>query len=284
MLREKFTENLVYSQFFNFEVLNYFDSLATDENYEWIVRYFDALMKEENKTAEKFNKHHIRPCFSFKDKEHKNRKETQKLADKFNDNLIKLSVYNHTIAHYCLWKIFNNWDSKTAFQRMCNKKDLINNLTENELMEIAKLQEDCAKTNKTEKEIKERKRNYAIKYREENKDDLKQSKHNYYINNMEHEKNRAKEDRLKRIDEVREYDRERYYKNKEQKLEYAKTRYQEKHDEILEKQKARSNQKCYDPKENDICSLQALQKRKRKDKEKYKDVVPRDCIIKENQQ
>ena len=97
-------------------------------------------------------------------------------------------------------------------------------------------------------------------------------------------KNRAKEDRLKRIDEVREYDRERYYKNKEQKLEYAKTRYQEKHDEILEKQKARSNQKCYDPKENDICSLQALQKRKRKDKEKYKDVVPRDCIIKENQQ
>ena len=91
-------------------------------------------------------------------------------------------------------------------------------------------------------------------------------------------------EQLKHIDEVREYDRERYYKNKEQKLEYAKTHYQEKHDEILEKQKARSNQKCYDPKENDICSLQALQKRKRKDKEKYKDVVPRDCIIKENQQ
>ena len=284
MLREKFTENLNYSQFFSFEVLDYFYSICTDENYKWIGKYFDVLMKEENKSAKKFNKHHIRPCFSFKDKEHKNRKETQKLADKFNDNLIKLSIYNHTIAHYCLWKIFNNWDSKTPFQRMCNKKDLINNLTENELKEIAKLQEDCAKTNKTEEEIKERKRNYGIKYREENKDDLKQSKHNYYINNMEHEKNRAKEDRLKLIDEVREYDRERYYKNKEQKLEYAKTRYQEKHDEILEKQKALSNQKCYDPKENDFCSLQALQKRKRKDKEKYKDVKPIECLVKTKDQ
>ena len=72
-------------------------------------------------------------------------------------------------------------------------------------------------------------------------------------------------------------------KIKNKNLSMQKTRYQEKHDEILEKQKARSNQKCYDPKENDFCSLQALQKRKRKDKEKYKDVVPRDCIIKENQ-
>ena len=71
MLREKFTENLNYSQFFSFEVLDYFDSICTDENYEWIVKYFDVLMKEENKTAEKFNMHHIRPCFSFKDKEHK---------------------------------------------------------------------------------------------------------------------------------------------------------------------------------------------------------------------
>lgn len=151
MLREKFTENLVYSQFFNFEVLNYFDSLATDENYEWIVRYFDALMKEENKTAEKFNKHHIRPCCTFKDKEHKNRKQTQKLADKFNGNLIKLSVYNHFFAHYYLWKIFNNRDCKLGFRRMCGQSNFIDNLTENELKEIAKLQEDCAKTNKTEK-------------------------------------------------------------------------------------------------------------------------------------
>lgn len=61
MPRKKFTENLIYLQFFSFEVLDYFDSICTDENYEWIEKYFDVLMKEENKTAEKFNEHHIRP-------------------------------------------------------------------------------------------------------------------------------------------------------------------------------------------------------------------------------
>lgn len=273
-------DKVVFSQ----EIIDYFENLRNEKTSEWIDKYFEVLSDESNLISEKYNIHHIRPCCTFKDKEHKNRKQTQKLADKFNGNLIKLSIYNHFFAHYYLWKIFNNRDCKLGFRRMCGQSNFTDNLTENELKEIAKLQEDCAKTNKTEKEIKERKRNYAIKYREENKDDLKQSKHNYYINNMEHEKNRAKENRLKRIDEVREYDRERYYKNKEKNSEKRKQHYLENRDEILEKQKARSNQKCYDPKENDFCSLQALQKRKRKDKEKYKDVNPKDCIIKEDQQ
>ena len=272
-------DKVVFSQ----EIIDYFENLRNEKTSEWIDKYFEVLSDKNNLISEKYNIHHIRPCCTFKDKEHKNRKQTQKLADKFNGNLIKLSIYNHFFAHYYLWKIFNNRDCKLGFRRMCGQSNFTDNLTENELKEIAKLQEDCAKTNKTEKEIKERKRNYAIKYREENKNDLKQSKHNYYINNMEHEKNRAKENRLKRIDEVREYDRERYYKNKEKNSEKRKQHYLENRDEILEKQKARSNQKCYDPKENNFCSLQALQKRKRKDKEKYKDVNPKDCIIKEDQ-
>ena len=73
MLREKFTENLNYSRFFSFEVLNYFDSICTDENYKWIVKYFDILMKYENKNAEKYNKtknpfHHGRVIFAQKRK------------------------------------------------------------------------------------------------------------------------------------------------------------------------------------------------------------------------
>ena len=43
MLREKFTENSIYLQFFSFEVLDYFDSICTDENYKWIVKYFNVL-------------------------------------------------------------------------------------------------------------------------------------------------------------------------------------------------------------------------------------------------
>ena len=269
---------------FSKEILEYFEDLRNEETSEWIDKYFDILSDENNLTAEKYNIHHIRPCCTFKDKEHKNRKQTQKLADKFNGNLIKLSIYNHFFAHYYLWKIFNNRDCKLGFKRMCGQSNFIDNLTENELKKIAKLQEDCAKTNKTEEEIKERKRNYGIKYRTNNKEEIVQKKKEYYIENRERELKRARQYRLDNIDEIREYDRERYYKNKEKNSEKRKQRYLENRNKIVEKQKARSNQKCYDPKENDICSLQALQKRKRKDKEKYKDVVPRDCIIKENQQ
>ena len=80
---------------FSQEIIDYFENLRTIENSEWIDKYFNVLMKDDNIDAEKFNMHHIRPCCTFKDEEHKNRKQTQKLGDEFNGNLIKLSVYNH---------------------------------------------------------------------------------------------------------------------------------------------------------------------------------------------
>lgn len=269
---------------FSTEILEYFENLRNKENSEWIDKYFDVLSDENNLTAEKYNIHHIRPCCTFKDKEHKNRKQTQKLADKFNGNLVKLSIYNHFFAHYYLWKIFNNRDCKLGFSRMCGQSNFTDNLTENELEEIAKLQEDCAKTNRTKEERKNYMKIYNKKCREEHKEDIAQKKKEYYIENRERELKRVRQYRLDNIDEIREYDRERYYKNKEKNLKKRKQHYLENRDEIVEKQKARSNQKCNDPIKNDICSLQALQKRKRKDKERYKDVIPRDCIIKEDQQ
>ena len=87
---------------FSKEVLSYFESIRTEENSAWVDKYFDYLSDESNLSAEKYNIHHIRPCFSFKDKTHKNRKETKPLADEFNGNLIKLSIYNHILAHRCL--------------------------------------------------------------------------------------------------------------------------------------------------------------------------------------
>ena len=93
MVKYKFTEDLIYSQVFSFEVLDYFDSITTDENFEWIVKYFNLLMKNEN--SEKFDIHHIIPCALFKDDTHKNRKETEKLANKVNCNKIKISYENH---------------------------------------------------------------------------------------------------------------------------------------------------------------------------------------------
>ncbi len=99
---------VVFSQ----EVLSYFESIRTEENSVWIDKYFEYLGDESNLSAIKYNLHHIRPCCSFKDNEHKNRKETLPLGDKFKGNIIKLSIYNHLLAHYCLWKIYDNWDSE----------------------------------------------------------------------------------------------------------------------------------------------------------------------------
>ena len=137
---------------FSEEVLSYFESIRTEENSVWIDKYFEYLGDESNLSAIKYNLHHIRPCCSFKDNEHKNRKETLPLGDKFKGNIIKLSIYNHSLAHYCLWKIYDNWDSKNSIQKMCGQKQYMNNLTENELKEIAKLKEECVKENQTKEE------------------------------------------------------------------------------------------------------------------------------------
>ena len=41
---------------------------------------------------------------------------------------------------------------------------------------------------------------------------------------------------------------------------------------------------CYDPKENNYCTLNALQVRKKRNKEKYKDVKPIECLVKTKDQ
>lgn len=140
---------------FSEEVLEYFENLRNEENSEWIDGYFDVLSNVSNFDSKKYNQHHIRPCCTFKDENHKNRSQTQELGDAFNGNIIKLSVYNHRFAHFYLWKIFNDKDSKTAFQRMCGQGKYVNNLTEDELKCMAKLKEECAKK-KSNKRGKER--------------------------------------------------------------------------------------------------------------------------------
>ena len=227
---------------FSTEVLSYFENLRTEENSEWIDKYFDVLSNPLNLDAKKYNIHHIRPCNTFKDETHKNRSETQDLGDAFNGNLIKLSIYNHIKAHYFLWKIFNDLDSKCSIMYLCGLKTNIDNLSEDELNKIALMREECAKTNQTEEELKQ----YKKKYKEENKDKKSKWDANY--------KKKHAEDIAKRRRENKEhYDKQ---------------------------SKEHSEQKCFDPKENDICTLRALQKRKRKNIEKYKDIIPNDCIFK----
>lgn len=298
MIKYKFTENEVYSQFFSFEVLNYYDSIATDENFEWIEKYFNILMKEENKISEKYNKHHIRPCCTFKNEELRTRKQTLFLANKFNRNLIKLSVYNHVFAHFYLWKIFNNNDSKIAFQRMCGQEQYINNLTENELKNIAKLKENCTKKNQTNEEKskymknwKNKNKNRIKEYDEKIKDKRKEYKKLY----DEKHKEERKEYRLKNKEKISQQTKNYYEKNKETIYEYQ-VKYRQEHkdelknynkirrethkEELKKKRKQYNSQKCIDPIKNDTCSLCALRERIKKHKNIYGNRNASDYIIK----
>ena len=278
---------------FSKEVLSYFESIRTEENSAWIDKYFEYLSDEENLTAEKYNGHHIIPCFTFKDKTHRTRKETEPLADKVEGNIIKLSIYNHILAHHCLWKIFDNYNSKHAIQYTIGKDKEIDGLSENEIKEIAKIQEECAKTNQTEEERKEREKEYRMsergkesqrkrsakynnshkelvskrkkKYRETHKEERSQYWSEYYKNNKEQVDKTHKKYRDEHKEDYQKYNHEYYLNNREKALDVNK--------EYL-------SQESYDPKEENFCTLGALRGRKYRNKEKYKDVIPIDCVVK----
>ena len=256
---------VVFSQ----EVLSYFESIKTEENSIWIDKYFERLSDEENLTATKYNLHHIRPCCTFKDEKHKNRKETQPLGDAFKGNIIKISVYNHLLAHYCLWKIYDDWDSKNAIQKMCGQKKYIGDLTEDELTEIAKLKEECAKENQTEEEKKNYRKEYywndregAIQrvneWTEKNQDRVKKNKDNWYQRNKDDILKERKDNRPK-------------YLEKEQNYRHTHR------DKILE----RNNRPCKDPIRHDVCTWCALRHRISRNKELYGDTKLTDCLVKD---
>lgn len=290
MTRYKFSQNAKYLQYFSFEILDYFDSITTDENFKWIEKYFNVLMKNENINTLKFDNHHIIPCALLKDENHKFRNETVILANEINGNLIKLSYENHIIAHYCLWKIFpNNEDIRRPIYLMLGKIN-INELTETKVKELAKIQEECRKANMTDEEKKEYLKNWHLSKKEERNAKAKE----YHKNNKEHLDKKAKEWREKNKEERNRKERERYKNNKE-KYQKQHKEYYENNKEILakkekeyrknnkeklsEKGKERNNRLCYDPIKEEYCNYNILKYRKSKNKEKYKDVILKDCII-----
>ena len=254
---------------FSNEVLEYFESIRTEENSIWIDKYFEYLSDESNLIATKYNLHHIRPCCTFKDKKHKNRRETQSLGDEFKGNLIKISVYNHLLSHYCLWKIYDDWDSKNAIQKMCGQKKYIGDLTEDELTEIAKLKEECAKENQTEEE----KKAHEKQYREENKDKVLEYTNKWVENNQDRvKKNKDNWYQRNRDDILKERkDNRPKYLEKEQNYRHTHR------DKILE----RNNRPCKDPIRHDVCTWCALRHRISRNKELYGDTKLPDCLIKD---
>lgn len=84
-----------------------------------------------------------------------------------------------------------------------------------------------------------------------------------------------KEWREKNKEKLSKKRKEDYEKNKEK---YKK--YRENNKEKIHKKDNEQNARlCFDPKEKNICTYKALRNRKQRHKEKYKDVILKDCII-----
>ena len=294
---------------FSKEILDYYENLRTSENSEWIDKYFEILSSSSNITSMKFEKHHIIPCFVFKDSVNKTRDKTKVFADKIKENIIKLSIYNHIIAHYCLWKIFNNEDSRKPIYILCGNED-IKNIDELKIKEIAKIQEECAKENMTDEEKamknkirrikwynehKEEQKEYNKNYKQKNKDKLKKSQQKYAKENFDKFSKIKHDYRLKYHEKYLQYDKERYKNNRDkilkEKSEYRKNNpekikeikaksYIKNKDKILKKVKKYNSQLCYDPIKKDYPNLNTLRTRKGRHQELYENIIPIDCIIK----
>ena len=238
---------VVFSQ----EIIDYFENLRTVENSEWIDEYFEYLGDESNLTATKYRKHHIIPCFVFKDEIHKNRKTTLPLADAINGNIIKLSISNHIKAHNCLRFIFpNNKDARYAVQQLCGEEKYQDTLTEKEINEIAKIEEDCAKENQTKEELKEwykkwyndNKNDILKKNRERNKrnkEKYSQSAKKYRENNKEKIANGNKKYREENKEKISKRKKE-WYKSNKKKISKKRKQYRKENKEKISKQRKES--------------------------------------------
>ena len=270
---------------FSEEVLSYFESIRNEENSVWIDKYFEYLSDESNLSAEKYNGHHIIPCFTFKDETHRTRKETEPLADKVEGNIIKLSIYNHILAHYCLWKIFDNYNSKHAIQYTIGKDKEINDLSENQIKEIARIREECAEKNQTEEEMKEKQKEYRMS--ERGKESQRKRSAKYNNSHKELVSKRKKKYRETHKEERSQYWSE-YYKNNKEQVDKTHKKYRDEHKEDYQKYNHEYSEKyfkqvCYDPIKNDYPTLGALRGRIYNHKELYKNIIPTECIIEENQ-
>lgn len=228
------------------EVLSYFKSWETEENFEYIKRYKEVLLDSSNLVDDEFDIHHIIPAFIFADETHTTRNEMLSVADNIEGERIRLSHNNHILAHYFIWKIFPNEEkARRAVYMMLGKVKNFKNITENEIKLLNEIHSECKQTNLTEKEIKERDALYSRNYLKNNKEKVLAKKKKYYYENR---------------DDIRKH-------------------YLENRDDILERKRIRDNQLCFDPKEENVCTYNTLYGRKYRNKEKYKDVILKDCVI-----
>ena len=231
------------------EILEIIESWRTEENSEWIDKYLKIILDPSSIGSKKSRSHHIIPCFTFKDENHTNRKMTQPLSDSIKENIIELSISNHIKAHNCLRFIFpNNKDARFAVQQLCGEERYKDSLSEEEINEISKIEEECAKENQTKDELKE----WYDKWYSENKTNIlrknkqryKRNKEKYLATQKEYRKNnhekiakQYKKYTEENKEKISQYKKEWWEINKEKISKQKKEKYNKNKEEISRQRK-----------------------------------------------
>ena len=154
--------------------------------YVAIYKYF-----MENKTdSNRFNHHHFVPCNITKESlQEKNRYNTIEKHDKLfdiKDNVVKLPIKWHVIAHYCLaMATLREDDINSFFTLVGDYSKPIQNYTFDDVQTLAQLVEENATPNSidyyvTQSERKEmyreQQKEYKKKWKEERKDEIEERK------------------------------------------------------------------------------------------------------------
>lgn len=154
--------------------------------YVAIYKYF-----MENETdSNKFNHHHFVPCNITKESlQEKNRYHTIEKHDKLfdiKDNVVKLPIKWHVIAHYCLaMATLREDDINSFFTLVGDYSKPIQNYTFDDVQNLAQLVEENAQPNSIDhyvtqnerKEMyKEQQKEYKKKWEEEHADEIEERK------------------------------------------------------------------------------------------------------------
>ena len=154
--------------------------------YVAIYKYF-----MENKTdSNRFNHHHFVPCNITKESlQEKNRYHTIEKHDKLfdvKDNVVKLPIKWHVIAHYCLaMATLREDDINSFFTLVGDYSKPIQNYTFDDVQNLAQLVEENATPNSIDhyvtqserKEMyKEQQKEYKKKWEEEHADEIEERK------------------------------------------------------------------------------------------------------------
>jgi len=172
------------------QIEQFFDKYIKNKNYFGTYVAIYKYFMENETDSNKFNHHHFVPCNITKESlQEKNRYHTIEKHDKLfdiKDNVVKLPIKWHVIAHYCLaMATLREDDINSFFTLIGDYSKPIQNYTFDDVQNLAQLVEENATPNSINyyvtqserKELyKEQQKEYKKKWEEEHKDEIEERK------------------------------------------------------------------------------------------------------------